>query len=104
MEAYKGYLKNEVEELRAYKKTIEDAQKQEVINSYAVKLAQEVLDQYTAKMDTYASVIDLDKDLAYEVKKAEPQLFSSQSGEPTYLVKDQNLESGLEAILSKYKK
>lgn len=97
-------LTSEVEELRAYKKNIEDAQKQEVINSYAVKLAQEVLDQYTAKMDTYASVIDLDKDLAYEVKKAEPQLFSSQSGEPTYLVKDQNLESGLEAILSKYKK
>lgn len=97
-------LNEELESLKAYKKSIEDAAKKEVIDSYAVQLSEEVRAEFIAKMDTYATVVDLDKDLAYEVKKANPNLFSAQEGTSAHILKDFSMESGLEAILSKYKK
>lgn len=96
-------LNEQLEALKAYKKSVEDAAKAEVIESYSVKLSKDVLAQFSARMDEYATVVDLDKDLAYEVKKANPNLFAAEDRTPTF-IKDINMESGLEAILSKYKK
>ena len=96
-------LQTERDELAEYKMGVETAEKKEVIASYAEVLSEEVLGEYEQKLAEY-TVSDLDKELAYEVKKANPSVFS-KNNEPasSYVPKDVPLE-GLEAILSKYSK
>lgn len=89
----------ELEALKDYKYQIEKSAKEEVINKYAAKLSDEVVETYTANIDNY-TITDLEKDLSYELVKATPSLFTLQS-EPV-LPKDTPL-TGIEAILEKYK-
>lgn len=93
-------LTTEVTDLRNYKYSIEMQQKEAVITEYAGKLSEEVLDTYREKLGEY-TVLNLDKDLAYELKKTNPSVFSTQSA--GFIPKDQSPQ-GIEAILSKYKK
>ena len=66
-----------------------------------MQLTEEILSKYRENLDSYTA-IDLDKELAYELKKTNPTVFSknNQSG---YVPKDE-LKGGIEDILSKYEK
>ena len=94
-------LTAEVNSLNSFKAEVENNEKKAVINSYAELLSEEILADYTAKIAEY-TVIDLDKELAYELKKSNTSVFTKEPGNQ-FLPKDVEL-SGIEAILSKYKK
>lgn len=89
-----------VNELNAFKEGIEKQEKEQVIASYADLLPAEVIEAYTAEKLTGYSVIDLDKELAYELKKHNSEVFTSK---PLYVPKD-TFKNGIEGILDKYKK
>jgi hypothetical protein len=94
-------LTEEVEGLNSYKTNIENNEKQAVIDSYAELLNEEVLAEYEAKIAEY-TVTDLDKELAYELKKNNMSVFTKEPSAQR-IPKDQE-RTGIEAILSKYKK
>ena len=94
-------LTEEVNSLNSYKTEVENAEKNAVIDSYAELLNEEVLAEYQAKIAEY-SAIDLDKELAYELKKNNMSVFTK---EPSAQRIPKDVErTGIEAILSKYKK
>lgn len=95
-------LTEEVNGLNSFKTEIENKEKQAVIESYSELLKEEILADYQAKITEY-SVTDLDKELAYELKKNNVSVFSKEPV-PQKIPKDNAERSGLEAILSKYKK
>lgn len=90
-----------VDGLNSYKTQIETNEKNAIISSYSELLSEEVLAEYQANVANY-SAIELDKELAYELKKSNTAVFSKDAG--SYLIpKDQEM-TGIEAILAKYKK
>lgn len=94
-------LTEEVNALNSYKTEVENNEKKAVIESYAELLSEEILAEYSAKIAEY-SVVDLDKDLAYELKKNNMSVYTK---EPAAHRIPKDLErTGIEAILSKYKK
>ena len=94
-------LNEEIESLKTYKANIELKEKEEVINSYAELLSEEILASYKEKISEFTA-IDLDKELAYELKKNNVSVFSKEQN-PGFIPKDEP-KTGIEAILSKYKK
>ena len=94
-------LNEELDALKQYKLNIETQQKNSVIEEYAEHLADEILDAYREKIDDY-TVESLDKELAYELKKNSSSFFT-KDGNDGYVPKDVPL-TGIDAILSKYKK
>ena len=94
-------LTDEVNTLNSYKAGIELKEKEAIINSYAELLDGTILANYEEKISEY-TVMDLDKELAYELKKNHMSVFSKEPG-ANYIPKDAE-RTGLEAILSKYKK
>ena len=87
--------------LISYKKNIEDEEKRGVIAGYSEQLPEDVIETYTENMDTYTAE-ELDMKLTYELKRNHPELFSKNTP-PAYIPKDEG-QSGLNAILAKYKK
>ena len=94
-------LNEEVNSLKTYKANIELKEKEEVISSYAELLSEEILASYKEKISEFTA-IDLDKELAYELKKNNVSVFSKEQN-PGFIPKDEP-KTGIEAILSKYKK
>ena len=94
-------LTAENEELKEFKYNVEKEQKEAVLVEYEMQLTEEILSKYRENLDSYTA-IELDKELAYELKKTNPTVFSknNQSG---YVPKDE-LKGGIEDILSKYEK
>lgn len=94
-------LTTENEELKEFKYNVEKEQKEAILTEYEMQLTEEILSKYRENLDAYTA-IDLDKELAYELKKTNPTVFSknNQSG---YVPKDE-LKGGIEDILSKYEK
>ena len=90
-----------IDSLNTYKANIELKEKEEVISSYSELLSEEILDSYKEKISEFTA-IDLDKELAYELKKSNVSVFSKEP-QPGFIPKDEP-KSGIEAILSKYKK
>lgn len=90
----------ERDSLKDYQHTVETGNKKKIIEKYALKLDDEVVANYTAKIDEY-TVESLEKDLSYELVKATPSIFSAT--EPTVLPKADTPLSGIEAILNQYK-
>ena len=88
--------------LREYKSEKETEQKTSIIGEYTELLSEDILEQYTKDMDKYTAS-ELDKELAYEVKKSNSSIFTKKTGDNGYLPKEVPLE-GINAILSKYKK
>ena len=86
--------------LNSYKKEVETAEKMKVIDSYANLLAEDVLDSFKEKVDEYTA-IELDKELAYSLKQNN---FSAFQKEEFQVIPKDNPLTGIEAILSKYKK
>lgn len=93
-------LTSELETLKNYKNNVEIQEKEQVIASYSELLNDEILNSYKTKISDYSSATELDKELAYELKKANLQVFTKS---PQYLPKDEPV-TGIEAILAKYKK
>lgn len=93
--------------LSAFKKSVIDQQKVNVIDSYAALLDGEILAKYRAA-DVFEKydVEELDKELAYELKKSNSALFSKadQTEEPGGFPKDVTTGSSLTDVLNQYKK
>ena len=94
-------LNEEIDSLNTYKANIELKEKEEVISSYTELLSEEILASYKEKISEFTT-IDLDKELAYELKKNNVSVFSKEQN-PGFIPKDEP-KTGIEAILSKYKK
>lgn len=95
-------LKNEIEALKSYKLGIENEQKESVLSEYENQLSDEILNSYKEKINEY-SVIELDKELAYELKKANISAFTKQP-EQKVVQKNGVVKTGLDEILNKYVK
>ncbi len=93
-------LTAENESLKAYKAKIEKENKQRVIESYSSMLSNEIIENYTARIDEYSNEIDLDKDLAYELKNSNISVFANA---PTLIPQPEEHIGGLAELLSKYK-
>jgi predicted nuclease with TOPRIM domain len=91
--------------LATYKKEIEDNAKLAVINGYADQLPEEVIEAYTNNIDNY-TIEDLDKELTYEQKKANPNLFTKTPApaQTTLLPKDEEGGRSITDILAKYER
>ena len=95
-------LTTEVTDLRNYKKSIETQQKEAVIAEYVDKLSEDVINTYKAKIDEY-TVLDLDKELAYECKKSNSSIFNNNTeNSGTGIFLQNTPATGIEAILSRY--
>ena len=94
-------LTEEVNSLNSFKTEVENNEKKAVIDSYVDLLSEEILADYQTKIAEY-SAIDLDKELAYELKKNNMSVYTE---EPAAQRIPKDVErTGIEAILSKYKK
>lgn len=99
LQSERDSLAEENQELQTRCSSYEKSAKDAIVEQYVGQLAEEILDQYRQNYDNY-SVVDLDKELAYQLKCANPSVFSKA---PAYLPVDQPL-TGIEQILSKYDK
>lgn len=99
LQSERDSLAEENQELQTRCSSYEKSAKDAIVEQYVGQLAEETLDQYRQNYDNY-SVVDLDKELAYQLKCANPSVFSNA---PAYLPVDQPL-TGIEQILSKYDK
>ena len=93
-------LTEENNSLKEYKAQIEAKEKEAVIDQYSEVLSEDVLDDYRERAVDFTAE-QLDKELAYELKKRNSSAFVKNS-EVEYVPKDV-APSGLAAILSKYK-
>ena len=93
-------LTAENEGLKQYKLSIEAEQKNAVFTEYKDKLSEEILDTYREKAAEY-SVADLDKELAYELKKTNFSFYEQKDN--GYLRKDVQ-KNGIDEILARYVK
>ena len=93
-------LTAENEGLKQYKLSIEAEQKNAVFAEYKDKLSEEILDTYREKAAEY-SVADLDKELAYELKKTNFSFYEKKDN--GYLRKDVQ-KNGIDEILARYVK
>ena len=89
--------------LVSFKAKVEKQQKQTVIEKYADLLGEEVINTYIENIDNY-SIKDLDKELAYELVRSNQSVFSNKGQSTGFIPKEEVVVSGLEEILSKYKK
>ena len=89
--------------LQAFKDGIDRAEKQAVIDKYSAKLSAEEIEIYTAKIDEY-DIVNLKKDLAFALVESNEGIFTAEPGSnPGYVPAEETL-TGLNALLSKYKK
>lgn len=93
-------LTAENEGLKQYKLSIEAEQKNAVFTEYKDKLSEEILDTYREKAAEY-SVADLDKELAYELKKTNFSFYEKKDN--GYLRKNVQ-KNGIDEILARYVK
>ena len=96
-------LTSENESLKEFKKTTETAEKRAIVDSYSDNLDAEIIAEYTNEKLENMSKEDLEKELCFKLVKSNPTAFSKNAA-PQYLPKDDGPKSGLEEILSKYKK
>lgn len=95
-------LNEELDSLKQYKLSIETLQKNSVIDEYSEQLSEDILSKYRENIEQYG-VEELDKELAYELKKNNSSAFAKNSKNDGFVPKDVPVD-GLVAILSKYKK
>lgn len=93
-------LTQELDGLHEFKNEVQNKEKQEILNKYAPKLDDAIVETYSAKLGEYTAK-DLEKDLSYELVQANPAIFNVER-EPA-VPKDAPL-TGIEAILEKYSK
>lgn len=101
LEKEKTSMENELSTLREYKSQIEHSEKNALVDKYAVKLTDEVVQKYREKIDEY-SVLDLEKELSFELVNNNPDIFTIIKDEGAPVPKIDAPKSGIEEILSKY--
>lgn len=97
----KNSLSEQVNVLSQFRKETEDKQKLEILDSYVSLLPSDIIENYKANLSNF-SPIDLDKELAYELRKTGYNY--SKNSQPAFVPKGNNSHSGIEQILAKYKK
>lgn len=98
-------MTEERDSLAAYRKRVEDEAKKAVVDGYVDQLSEEVIDSYMTNLDNY-SIEELDMKLTYELKKANPNLFSKNPAPApnAYLPKEDDGGRGINDILAKYER
>ena len=91
-------LNTELNSLRQYKLSVDNAEKNKVIESYKEKISDETLNSFSANIDKY-TVDELKKELAYSYIEANPAIFQKQE---TPIPKVQET-SGVIALLEQHK-
>lgn len=91
---------NEIHALKEFKTQIESEKKEAVFAEYEGKLGEAILDSYRETADKY-SIEDLDKELAYALKKTG---FAGFQKDNSGLLHKDIQKSGLDEILSRYVK
>ena len=91
-------LNTELNSLRQYKLSVDNAEKNKVIESYKEKISDETLNAFSANIDKY-TVDELKKELAYSYIEANPAIFQKQE---TPIPKVQET-SGVIALLEQHK-
>lgn len=94
-------LKTKYQKLEEANTSYENEKKNELLTKYSVKLDSEVIEKYRNDLSNY-TYTDLDKNLAYELVKADDSIFSLNNGEGQAIPKADEPLSGIEAALSKY--
>lgn len=94
-------LKGDLETLKTYKLEKEAQAKKEIISSYETLIDETILSGYTDEKIADYTVEQLDKELAYELVKSNPTVFTKA---PSLIPKDDTPKGGIEGILDKYKK
>lgn len=95
-------LSAERDSLAEFKHNVEVQEKLSIIDSYVEKLNTEVLETYRKSVEDYEKE-ELEKELAFALVKANPSIFNHESAGNAYVPKDEE-KTGLEAVLSRYKK
>lgn len=95
----------ERDELAAYRKRIENEAKKAVVDGYTDQLAEEVIDNFVQHLDDY-TIEELDMKLTYELKKANPNLFSKTPAPAStaYIPKEDDGSRSINDILARYEK
>ena len=93
--------KQELDSLKSYKLSIENAQKKELINKYSAILSQDVIEEFNQSIDKF-SLIDLEKELAFSYMK-NGAVFNKTPDNYTLIPKPEPQKSGIEAILDNFK-
>ena len=94
-------LEAEVNGLRQYKAKSEKEKKLAVINSYNNLLNEDIIEEFIGKVDSYADVISLDKDLAYALKNSNFSVFTQT---PEFIPVESGSQGDLRELLTQYKK
>lgn len=92
-----------VEELNTFKANVETKEKTAILDKYAARLSDDVVESYREKLGEF-TISNLQKELALELVSNDPSIFNleEQNG---FVPKGNGYEEGsLEALLSKYKK
>lgn len=92
-------LKEENVALSSFKAVTEKNQKLEIISGYADKLSADIIEKYTAAIDSYEAD-GLKKELAYEFVQSNPAVFNKETHG---FVPKEEPKSGIVEILSRYK-
>lgn len=93
-------LTEENNTLAEFKSQVEKMEKEAIIDKYADKLNEDVVNEFREKIDEY-SAVDLEKELAFTLVNTTPTLFSNDS--EGFIPKDgEEPKSGLSAVLDKY--
>ena len=93
-------LNKELEELKEFKLNVETNEKLAIIDKYVEKLDESVINEFKEKAAEYTAT-DLEKELAFALVKNTPALFTNDA-DPQLYPKDDNEETGIGRILSKY--
>lgn len=92
-------LETELNDLKAFKQSVEEANKNAIVGKYEKKLSEDQIAVFKAKLADY-SAVELEKDLALAFVNANQNLFEEKEDEEGIEYKFQ--DTGLAAILSKY--
>ena len=97
-------LTSENEGLKQFKLDTEIAEKKALVDSYSDKLDADIIAEYTNEKLAEMSKEDIEKELCFKLVKSNPSVFSKGESTPQYIPKNDGPKSGLDEILSKYKK
>lgn len=97
-------LTSENEGLKQFKLDTEIAEKKALVDNYSDKLDADVINEYTNEKLADMSLEDIEKELCFKLVKSNPSVFSKGEPAPQYIPKNDGPKSGLDEILSKYKK
>ena len=95
-----NHLKVERDALKEFKDATEATEKKQVIDKYSTVLPEDVIKQFTEKLDSY-SAIELDKELCFEAHKNDT--LEPQTANFSYKNNDSVEESELRSYLNAYK-